>query len=183
MLIRDMLGKGRVTVSCELFPPKRTGTCRSGGVVRKRRRSSDFISVTYGASGGTSQKTLAWRHMSSVRGGALAHLTCVSSTREKLARLSTSYMSVVSATCWAAGDNGGGGASRRRSSTRMPASWYARYVRAAISHGGASTPTGIHKALPGEVIRHLKEKWTRAAIFNHELFFDNNVLTASVSYP
>lgn len=86
MKISDLLTQGRVTVSCELFPPK-TGAAlaRVEDVLRDTAAlEPDFISVTYGAGGSTSKRTLelAARLQDAYHVPALAHLTCVSSTRE-----------------------------------------------------------------------------------------------------
>ena len=60
MKISELLNKKEITVSCELFPPK-TGASLSEieTVLRDTAAlSPDFISVTYGAAGSTSKRTL-----------------------------------------------------------------------------------------------------------------------------
>ena len=88
MKLSQLLTRGRVTVSCELFPPK-TGAAlaKVEDVLRDTAAlSPDFISVTYGAGGSTSKRTLelAARLQDAYRVPALAHLTCVSATREEV---------------------------------------------------------------------------------------------------
>ena len=88
MKLSQLLTRGRVTVSCELFPPK-TGAAlaKVEDVLRDTAAlAPDFISVTYGAGGSTSNRTLelAARLQDVYRVPALAHLTCVSSTREEV---------------------------------------------------------------------------------------------------
>ena len=88
MKLSQLLTRGRVTVSCELFPPK-TGAAlaKVEDVLRDTAAlAPDFISVTYGAGGSTSKRTLelAARLQDVYRVPALAHLTCVSSTREEV---------------------------------------------------------------------------------------------------
>lgn len=88
MKINQILTSGKITVSCELFPPKQGGDIgQVQQVVRGiAQLSPAFMSVTYGAGGGTSQNTV--RIASEVQNcgvPALAHLTCVSSTREQIA--------------------------------------------------------------------------------------------------
>ena len=88
MKLSDILAGDRVTVSCELFPPK-TGAAleKVEDVLRDTAAlGPDFISVTYGAGGSTSKRTLelASRLQDVYHVPALAHLTCVSSTREKV---------------------------------------------------------------------------------------------------
>lgn len=87
MKIKDILNSGKITVSCELFPPKKDGEFAQ---VRQAVREiaalkPDFMSVTYGAGGGTSQNTVKLAaEVQSSGVPALAHLTCVSSTREQV---------------------------------------------------------------------------------------------------
>ena len=88
MKLSQLLTQGRVTVSCELFPPK-TGAAlaKVEDVLRDTAAlAPDFISVTYGAGGSTSKRTLelAARLQDAYRVPALAHLTCVSATREEV---------------------------------------------------------------------------------------------------
>ena len=88
MKLSELLSRGRPTVSCELFPPK-VGTTldQVEGVLRDTAAlRPDFISVTYGAGGSTSKRTqeIAVRLQDTYHVPALAHLTCVSSTRDIL---------------------------------------------------------------------------------------------------
>jgi methylenetetrahydrofolate reductase (NADPH) len=88
MKISDILRSDRVSVSCELFPPKHgSGLAGAKSVVRKMAElKPSFISITYGAGGGTSEHTvsLADEAQNSCGVPALAHLTCVSSGREQV---------------------------------------------------------------------------------------------------
>lgn len=90
MKICERLKSGRVTVSCELFPPKKDGELdHVREVVRDiAALKPDFMSVTYGAGGGTSINTARIAEEIESRGvTALAHLTCVSSTKDEVARI------------------------------------------------------------------------------------------------
>lgn len=90
MKICERLKSGRVTVSCELFPPKKDGELdHVREVVRDiAALKPDFMSVTYGAGGGTSANTARIAEEIESRGvTALAHLTCVSSTKDEVARI------------------------------------------------------------------------------------------------
>ena len=90
MKISEILRSGKVTVSCELFPPKKDGDIgRVKEVVRDiSALKPDFMSVTYGAGGGTSKNTARIATEIQSRGvTALAHLTCVSSTKEEVGRI------------------------------------------------------------------------------------------------
>ncbi|MBO4501533.1 MAG: methylenetetrahydrofolate reductase [Clostridia bacterium] len=88
MKISDLLAKGGLTVSCELFPPKQFEKMDEVKevVAQTAALSPAFISCTYGATGGTSDYTVDIARAINSHGiPALAHLTCVSSTREKVA--------------------------------------------------------------------------------------------------
>jgi len=91
MKISDILKSDRVSVSCELFPPKHgSGLVGAKSVVRKMAElKPSFISITYGAGGGTSEHTvtLADEAQNSCGIPALAHLTCVSSRREEVRKV------------------------------------------------------------------------------------------------
>ena len=90
MKIIDILRRDRVSLSFEAFPPKTDAKYDS--VIRAvdgmSRLRPDFMSVTYGAGGGTSRNTvkIASHVQNDLGVTALAHLTCVSSTREQVAR-------------------------------------------------------------------------------------------------
>jgi methylenetetrahydrofolate reductase (NADPH) len=86
MKISDILSAGKVTVSCELFPPKHgSGLTGAKSIVRATAAlRPSFISITYGAGGGTSGHTISLADELQNGCGipALAHLTCVSSGRD-----------------------------------------------------------------------------------------------------
>ncbi len=88
MKIRDILGKGNPTLSFEVFPPKTEDKYESveKAAMEIAAKKPSFMSVTYGAGGGTSRYTVEIAAEIQERYGvmALAHLTCVSSTREKV---------------------------------------------------------------------------------------------------
>ena len=86
MKLHDILNKYTLSLSFEVFPPKSDTAFESvkhaTEEIAKLRPS--FMSVTYGAGGGTSKYTLDIAKNIKERYGVptLAHLTCVSSTRE-----------------------------------------------------------------------------------------------------
>ncbi len=86
MKIKDILNEKEVTLSFEVFPPKNTNNYESVTTRAKQVASlkPDFMSVTYGAGGGTSAYTGQIAHDIKEEYGVdvLAHLTCVSSTKE-----------------------------------------------------------------------------------------------------
>lgn len=89
MKISDILKEDRVTLTYEVFPPRAGDTYAA--VAEKARTISAlrpaFMSVTYRAGGDTSDYTVELAADISGRFGveSLAHLTCVSSTRQQVA--------------------------------------------------------------------------------------------------
>ena len=86
MKLTQILNQNRFSLSFEVFPPKTSTSYES---VKKATEEiaalhPAFVSVTYGAGGGTSQYTLqiARNIKESLGVPSLAHLTCVSSTKE-----------------------------------------------------------------------------------------------------
>ncbi len=87
MKVIDILNNGKINVSCELFPPKQfTQLTGARQIVREvTQLKPSFISVTYGAGGGTSAHTVDLARAAEENGvTALAHLTCFSSDRAKV---------------------------------------------------------------------------------------------------
>ena len=86
MKISEILKAKKCSVSFEVFPPKTDGTFESikSAIDEIASLSPSFMSVTYGAGGGTSRYTveIAKNIQESYSVPALAHLTCVSSTKE-----------------------------------------------------------------------------------------------------
>lgn len=187
MKLSQLLTQGRVTVSCELFPPK-TGAAlaRVEDVLRDTAAlSPDFISVTYGAGGSTSKRTLelAARLQDVYQVPALAHLTCVSSTREEVSdmvgRLRAAGIENILALR---------GDLPQDSSFPTPAHYH--YASELISHirslpGGADLCIGAACYPEGHVecphfttdLDNLKRKVDAGADFlTTQMFFDNDVL-------
>ena len=90
MKISSLLNKDKKTLSFEVFPPKTDSAFES--VARAVEEIADlapaYVSVTYGAGGGTSRYTLDIARSIREKKGvpSLAHLTCVSATKESVAR-------------------------------------------------------------------------------------------------
>ena len=87
MKISQRLKEQEITVSFELFPPKEGSKLTEyKGIARQvAALNPSFISVTYGASGGTSEYTAqVAREVMDCGVPALAHLTCASSTHEQV---------------------------------------------------------------------------------------------------
>ena len=88
MKISEILGKGRPSVSFEIFPPKKDAPFApvKEAVERLARQRPSFMSVTYGASGNAQANTAAIAAFVQKCGvPALAHLTCLTATRDSLA--------------------------------------------------------------------------------------------------
>lgn len=76
-----------VTISCEIFPPKQGAQLQNYKAIAAEiaKLKPAYISCTYGATGGTSDYTVEIADAINSYGvPAIAHLTCVSSTREKV---------------------------------------------------------------------------------------------------
>ena len=86
MKIIDLLNQNKPSLSFEVFPPKSETTFESvkSATEEIAKLRPAFMSVTYGAGGGTSQYTLdIAKNIKFLYGvPTLAHLTCVSSTRD-----------------------------------------------------------------------------------------------------
>ena len=86
MKIKDLLKNDTLSLSFEVFPPKNETCFESVKAATEEiaKISPSFMSVTYGAGGGTSKYTLdIAKNIKELYGvPTLAHLTCVSSTHE-----------------------------------------------------------------------------------------------------
>lgn len=91
MKIKDRILEDRVNISFEVFPPKTDDVydkvLSATEAIAKLKPS--FISVTYGAGGGTSKNTvkIASHIQNDLGVDSIAHLTCVSSTKEEVHRV------------------------------------------------------------------------------------------------
>lgn len=86
-MIRDMSEKKR-SLSFEVFPPKKDGEFEKAFEVLDKlgKLSPDFISVTYGAGGSRSGRTveIASYIQNTLKLDAVAHMTCVGNRKEQL---------------------------------------------------------------------------------------------------
>ena len=86
MKLTELLKKDKLTLSFEVFPPKTDSAFDSVKTATEEiaALAPAFMSVTYGAGGGTSQYTLEIAQNIHEKYGVptLAHLTCVSSTKQ-----------------------------------------------------------------------------------------------------
>lgn len=87
MKILDIICGETPSLSFEVFPPKTSDSFEAvrGAASEIARLSPSYMSVTYGAGGGTSDYTAEIAKMlSEMKVLSLAHLTCISSTKEKV---------------------------------------------------------------------------------------------------
>ena len=87
-MIKDLLHKERSGISFEVFPPKKDEDFVSAFDTMRALSAlnPDFISVTYGAGGSKSKKTLeiASFIQNELHTEVLAHLTCVGNKKEDI---------------------------------------------------------------------------------------------------
>ena len=182
MKIRDILAQGKPTLSFEVFPPKAEDKYDSveEAAIRIARLKPAFMSVTYGAGGGTSKYTVDIASSIKNQGvNALAHLTCVSSTKEEVRRVLGELKSRgIENVLALRGDIPEGG----------PLAHDYRYASELIREirsfdgdfciGAACYPEGhVESANKTEDIEHLREKVEAGCDFvTTQMFFDNNIL-------
>ena len=187
MKIIDILTNGRANLSFEVFPPKTDSAFDSveAAVEEIASYRPAFMSVTYGAGGGTSKYTLdiAKNIKKLYDVPTLAHLTCVSSTRETVrARIEDIKNAGVQNVMALRGDLTPEleGTDRSRWDYRHAID-LVRELResgADFCIGGACYPE-IHteSANQKDDIKYLKEKVDAGCDFlTTQMFFDNNLL-------
>ena len=191
MKIIDLLTKNaiedKLTMSFEVFPPKTETAFESVSAATHEiaRLRPAFMSVTYGAGGGTSKYTLDIAKDIKERYGvsSLAHLTCVSSTREavrsKIKEIKAAGIQNVMAL---RGDIPSELATKDRSAWDYEhAVELVRELKSADADfciGGACYPEKHPESEnQREDIKHLKEKVDAGCDFlTTQMFFDNNLL-------
>ena len=197
MRICDIISSGRPSVSFEIFPPKRNDPSlfgdaeakeameRTKEVVRKiAHERPAFISVTYGAAGGTTganTATIAQFVQDECHVPALAHLTCITSSRDRIADEISSFREkgIENILCLR-GDWPPSVSEDMRRKTRdfSHATDLIRALRPSnLCLGGACYPERHPEcAHIDEDIAHLKEKVDAGLDFlTTQMFFDNNV--------
>ncbi|MBQ7332748.1 MAG: methylenetetrahydrofolate reductase [Clostridia bacterium] len=187
MKIRDLLKKDTLSLSFEVFPPKTNSAFDSVKHATEKIAALKpaFMSVTYGAGGGTSKYTLdIAKNIKSLYGvPTLAHLTCVSSTKamvkEKIEAIKAVGIENVMALR-------GDVPEERKGEDRSD--WDYRYAIDLVrelrssgcdfSIGGACYPE-IHPESENQKddIKYLREKVDAGCDFlTTQMFFDNNLL-------
>ena len=183
MKIKDILAKGQPTLSFEVFPPKEESNFASveKAALEIAKLNPSFMSVTYGAGGGTSQYTvqIASDIQSTCQVSALSHLTCVSSTREKVHSVLREIQAHgIENVLALRGDIPKDGKVEK---DYQYASQLIREIRETcpdLCIGAACYPEGHVESVNKTVdIGHLKEKVEAGCDFvTTQMFFDNNIL-------
>lgn len=184
MRLTELLNSDKVTISCELFPPKQGAQLANYKkiVADMAALKPAYMSVTYGATGGTSDYTVELanevRNVNHIP--ALAHLTCASSTKEKVAavieELKANHIENILALR---------GDIPEHADFPLPNQYkHASELIADIKAqgdfciGGACYPEGHPEAeTMFDDLAHLKEKVEAGCEFlTTQMFFDNNIL-------
>lgn len=182
MKLSELFAKRIPTLSFEVFPPKTSDTYDSvkTAVEQIANLHPDYMSVTYGAGGGTSEYTVAVAQEIMSRGVTpLAHLTCLSSTKERInEQLDILEQKGIENILALRGD-------RPKDGTPVRDDYkYAAQLIADIKAkgdfcvGGACYPEShVESASRTDDIKYLKEKVDCGCDFlTTQMFFDNNIL-------
>ncbi len=187
MKLAELFNKDTLSLSFEVFPPKSNTSFESvkSATEEIAKLSPSFMSVTYGAGGGTSKFTLEIAKNIKEQYGVptLAHLTCVSSTKEtvkkKISELREAGIKNVMAL---RGDltpellEGDRNNWDYKHASELV--WELRESGADFCIGGACYPE-IHPESKNQNddIKYLKEKVDAGCSFlTTQMFFDNNLL-------
>lgn len=182
MKIKDILSQGKPTLSFEVFPPKTEDKYESveAAATEIAKLSPSFMSVTYGAGGGTSKYTvdIASTLHNKLHVTALAHLTCVSSSKEQvqsvLRQLEDHGIENVLALRGDIPQEGPSATDYRYASQLI------REIKQSgdFCIGAACYPEGhVESVNKTADIEHLKEKVEAGCDFvTTQMFFDNNIL-------
>lgn len=183
MKIKDLFKEKEVTLSFEVFPPK---TDAGYEAVEKAAAEiaalkPDFMSVTYGAGGGTSKNTvnIAADLQDKYGTPVLAHLTCVSSTKDFVKETVNAYKERGIENIMALrGDIPKEGRVCYDYDHATQLIYDIKSIDDSFCIGGACYPEGhVECARQSEDIEHLKEKVEAGCDFlTTQMFFDNSTL-------
>lgn len=187
MKITEILNNGKMSLSFEVFPPKTDTAFESVQQATREiaKLKPSYMSITYGAGGGTSKYTLdiAEDIMKDYGVPTLAHLTCVSSSKATVQdRIFEMNKRGIKNVLALRGDIPAEMENDDRSG------WDHQYAVDLIREikesgfdfciGGACYPEGhVEAANKTEDILHLKEKVEAGCEFlTTQMFFDNNIM-------
>lgn len=184
MRLTELLKSDKVTISCELFPPKQGAQLANYKkiVADMAALKPAYMSITYGATGGTSDYTVELaneaRNVNNIP--ALAHLTCASSTKEKVAEVIAELKEHQIENILALRGDIPEHADFPLPNQYKHASELIADIKAQgdFCIGGACYPEGHPEAdTIYEDLDHLKEKVDAGCEFlTTQMFFDNNIL-------
>jgi len=187
MKIIDLLNNNTMSLSFEVFPPKTETSFDSVKIATEEiaKLKPSFMSVTYGAGGGTSKYTLdIAKNIKEIYGvPTLAHLTCVSSTRDTVRKKITEIKNAGIENVMALrGDIPQDMINDDRNKwdykNAINLVYELKSFDPDICIGGACYPE-IHPESTNQKddIKHLKEKVDAGCDFlTTQMFFDNNIL-------
>lgn len=182
MKIKEILDRKQPTLSFEVFPPKKDSDYSKveEATVQIAKLKPAFMSVTYGAGGGTSRHTvdIATNLKNQCGVTPLAHLTCASSTKEEVKNQILQLKSQGIENILAL---------RGDRLTNQPGKDEYQYASELVTLikemgdfcvGGACYPEGhVEAASRKEDILHLKTKVDNGCDFlTTQMFFDNQIL-------
>lgn len=188
MKIRDILSGAKPTLSFEVFPPKRDLPLEpvKAAVARLAAEKPAYMSVTYGAAGGSSSantSAIADYVQNTCGVTALAHLTCVMATREGIAAEAAKLAALGVENILALRGDLPPDAVAPSPGSFLHAVELVRFLKAehpSFSLGGACYPEGHPEcAHLKDDIAHIREKVDAGLDFlTTQMFFDNNILYA-----
>lgn len=182
MKIIDILKNKRVTLSFEVFPPKTADAVPTALAAAEAIAAlhPDFMSVTYGAGGGTSDFTVHIASAVKKTYGVevMPHLTCLSSTKEKVTETLQDYKEAGFETIMALrGDVPTDGTRKNDFEHATDLMKQIKSFDSSIALGGACYPEG-HPESPSLAadIENIRSKVDAGAQFlSTQMFFDNSL--------
>ena len=183
MKLSEIFAQKKLTLSFEVFPPKTGDAYESVKEATEQiaRINPDFMSVTYGAGGGTSAYTVQIaKNLLAQSVTPLAHLTCVSSDRAQIRQaLDNLRQSGIENVLALRGDI--------PKDAPPSDAWAYHYASELVEEirnyggfciGGACYPEGhVESASLKEDLLHIKQKVDAGCEFlTTQMFFDNNIL-------
>lgn len=180
MKIIDILKNKRVTLSFEVFPPKTVDAVPTALTAAEAIAAlhPDFMSVTYGAGGGTSDFTVHIASAVKKTYGVevMPHLTCLSSTKEKVTETLQDYKEAGFETIMALrGDVPADGTRKNDFEHATDLMKQIKSFDSSMALGGACYPEG-HPESPSlaDDIENIRRKVdTGAQFLSTQMFFDN----------
>lgn len=182
MKIIDILKNKRVTLSFEVFPPKTADAVPTALAAAEAIAAlyPDFMSVTYGAGGGTSDFTVHIASTVKKTYGVevMPHLTCLSSTKEKVTETLQDYKEAGFETIMALrGDVPADGTRKNDFEHATDLMKQIKSFDSSMTLGGACYPEGHPESTSlAADIENIRSKVDVGAQFlSTQMFFDNSL--------